>query len=201
MIVIDGRESDLSIANFATLEEVLSKLMEDESLRQRIVTDVLVDDEAFSELYPHHAEDIVSDRISKLELCTVSLDEMASDVVEELPKVIAIMDAGSRRVADLFRQADLAEGLEVLQDIVSVSRDLLNTIQVLRNQYSAGPSGGLGSLGDTLGGLLDEIGDAMGNEDWLLVADLMEYELVPACRGWGAIVNELAADIFTARQA
>lgn len=200
MILIDGRESNLSIANFTNLEEVLSKLMEDESLRQRIVTDVLVDEETFSELYPHHAEDIVSDRFSKLELHTVSLDEMASDVVEELPKVIDIMDAGSRRVADLLRQADLAEGLEVLQDIISVSRDLLNTIQVLRNQYSTGPSGGLDSLGDSLGGLLDEIGDAMGNEDWLLVADLMEYELVPACKGWGVIISELAGDILAARQ-
>ncbi len=200
MIVIDGRESGLSISNFANLEEVLSKIMEEEDLQQRIVTDVLVDDEAFSELYPHQAEDIESASFSKVELRTVSLDEMAGDVVGELPKVITIMDAGSRRVAELFRQSDLAEGLEVLQDIISVSRDLLNTIHVLRNQYSSGANSDLDSLGDSLGELLEEVGDAMGNEDWLLVADLLEYEFIPACEGWGAVINGLAGDIAAARQ-
>lgn len=201
MIVIDGRESGISLSNFANLQEVLSKLMEDEGLQQRIVTDVLVDDEAFSELYPRQAEDIASGSFSKLEVCTVSLDEMAGDVVEELPKVISIMDAGSRRAAELFRQSDLAEGLEVLQDIIAVSRDLLGTIQVLANQYSGATSGRLDSFGGSLGGLLDEIGDAMANEDWFLVADLMEYEFIPACAGWGAVINELSADILDARQA
>ncbi len=200
MIVIDGRESGLSISNFANLEEVLSKIMEEEDLQQRIVTDVLVDDEAFSELYPHQAEDIEANSFSKVELRTVSLDQMATDVVGELPKVITIMDAGSRRVAELFRQSDLAEGLEVLQDIIAVSRELLNTIQVLRNQYSSGASGELDSLGDSLGNLLEEIGDAMSNEDWLLVADLLEYEFVPACEGWSVVINGLANDIAAARQ-
>lgn len=201
MIVIDGRESSLSLSNYANLEEVLSKLMEDEDLQQRIVTDVFVDDEAFSELYPHQAEDIDADSFTKLELRTVSLDQMAGDVVQELPKVITVMDAGSRRVAELFRQSDLAEGLEVLQDIIAVSRDLLNTIHVLRNQYSSGPSNDLDALGVNLGELLEEIGDAMGNEDWLLVADLMEYEFVPACEGWGLVIDGLAGDISTAGQA
>lgn len=201
MIVIDGRESSVSISNFSNLEEVLSKLMEDEELQQRIVTDVLVDDEAFSELYPHQAEDIDADSFSKLELRTVSLDEMAGDVVVELPKVITIMDMGSRHAASLLRQAELAEGLEVLQDVIAVSRDLLNTIHTLRNQYSSGPSEGLTSLGDSLGELLEETGDAMASEDWLLVADLLEYEFVPACAGWGQVIHELSHDIAATRQA
>ena len=110
MIVIDGRESSLSLSNYANLEEVLSKLIEEEALDQRIVTDVLVDDEAFSELYPHQAEDIDSKSISRLEVRTVSMEEMASDVTGELPKVINIMASGSRRSAALLRQAELFNG-------------------------------------------------------------------------------------------
>ena len=153
MIVIDGRESALSLSNYANLEEVLSKLIEEESLDQRIVTDVFVDDEAFSELYPHQAEDIDSKSISRLEVRTVSMEEMASDVTGELPKVIDIMASGSRRSASLLRQAELAEGLEVLQDIVAVSRDMLNTIRILRAQYAHGASRELDALSDTLGDL------------------------------------------------
>lgn len=199
MIVIDGRESALSLSNFSNLEEVLTKLIEEESLDQRIVTDVFVDDESFSELYPHQAEDIEVSSFSRLELRSISADEMATDVVGELPKVINIMAVGSRRVAALLRQAELAEGLEVLQDIIAVSRDLLGTIRVLRSQYSGGESQELEAFGDTLGTLLGEMGDVMANEDWILLADLMEYEYLPACEGWRTIIDQLAADIAASR--
>jgi hypothetical protein len=145
MIIVDGRESGVSLADYANLEEVLNKLVEEEGLEQRIVTDVFVDDEAFSELYPHQAEDIDSRGIRRLELRTVSLEEMAGGVVGELPKVIDIMASGSRHAAALLRQAELADGIEVLQDLVAVSRDLLKSIQTLRSQYSAGRSRDLDS--------------------------------------------------------
>ena len=199
MIVIDGRESALSLSNYANLEEVLTKLIEEEALDQRIVTDVLVDDEAFSELYPHQAEDIDSKSISRLEVRTVSMEEMASDVTGELPKVINIMASGSRRSAALLRQAELAEGLEVLQDIVAVSRDMLNTIRILRAQFAQGASRELDALSDTLGDLLGEMGDAMANEDWGLVADLLEYEYLPACEGWRSVISCLSLDVDAAR--
>ena len=195
MIVIDGRESSISLSNFANLEEVLSKVIEEEGLEQRVVTDVLLDDEAFSELYPHQAEDIEASSFSRLELRTLSLDEMASDVVVELPKVIGIMEGGSRQVASLLRQNELAEGLEVLQDIIAVSRELLNTIYILRSQYSTGPSSEINKLGDSLGDLLGEIGDVMANEDWVLVADLMEYEFQPACEGWRSVIEAVSKDV------
>ena len=199
MIVIDGRESALSLSNFSNLEEVLIKLIEEESLDQRIVTDVFLDDESFSELYPHQAEDIDTGSINRLELRSVSAEEMATDVVAELPKVIDIMAVGSRRVAGLLRQAELAEGLEVLQDMISVSRDLLSTIRVLRAQYSGDDTRELESFGDTLGELLGEMGDVMANEDWILLADLMEYEYLPACEGWRTVIDQLAADITASR--
>jgi hypothetical protein len=201
MIVIDGRESSISLANFANLEEVLSKLIEEEGLEERIVTDVLLDDEAFSELYPHQAEDIEANSFSRLELRTVSVDQMASDIIVELPKVIDIMAGGSRQTAELLRQAELAEGLEVLQDIIAVSRELLNTVYVLRSQYATGPCKEIDALGDTLGELLGEIGDVMANEDWVLVADLMEYEFLPACEGWRSVIDAVSRDLEATKAA
>lgn len=201
MIVIDGRESSISLSNFANLEEVLSKVIEEEGLEERIVTDVLLDDEAFSELYPHQAEDIEADSFSRLELRTVSIDKMATDIIGELPKVIEIMAGGSRQVAALLRKMELAEGLEVLQDIIAVSRELLNTVYVLRNQYGTGSSKEIDALGESLGDLLGEIGDVMVNEDWMLVADLMEYEFQPACEGWRAVIDAISRDIKAAKAA
>ncbi|MDR1685048.1 MAG: hypothetical protein LBR82_01160 [Desulfovibrio sp.] len=201
MIVIDGRESSLSLSNYANLEDMLVKIIEEEKLEDRIVTDVLVDDKAFSELYPHQAEDIEASEINRVEIRTVSLDQMAGDVVAELPKVIDIMAGGSRSAAALLRRAELAEGLEVLQDVIGVSRELLNTIYVLRSQYSSGPCMSLEEMSDTLGDLLGEIADVMSNEDWVLVADLLEYEYLPACEGWRKVIAAVEGDVLAAKKA
>ena len=198
MIVIDGRESAMTLSHYANLEEVLCRMIDEEALEQRIVTDVLVNGEMFSELYPHQAEDIGLDGVHSLEVRTVSMAEMASDVVLELPKVVDIMAGGSRRVAELLRQADIAEALEILQDTIAVSRDFLDIVQLLRSQYASGVSKELVSLNDTLGDLLGEIVEVMGNEDWILVADLLEYEYLPACEGWRGIISSLSHDINAA---
>lgn len=199
MIVIDGRQSELTLSNYANLEEVLTKLIEEEQLEQRIVTDVLVNNEPFSELYPHQAEDIETNEIESLELCTVSVTQMASDMIGELPKVVDIMSSGGRGVATLLRRNELVEAFEMLQDMISVTRDFIATIHVLRSQFSMGGNVDLDSLGDTLGDLLGEITDVIANEDWVLVADLLEYEYLPACEGWRSVINALSQDIAAAQ--
>ena len=199
MIVIDGRQSELSLSNYANLEEVLTKLIEEEQLDQRIVTDVLVNNETFSELYPHQAEDIEVDEIKHLELRTVSVEQMASDVIGELPVVVDIMAGGGRSVASLLRRNELADAFEMLQDMISVTRDFISTIHVIRAQFSAGSSADLDRLGNTLGDLLGEITDVIGNEDWILVADLLEYEYLPACEGWRSVISCLSLDVDAAR--
>lgn len=201
MIVIDGRESSLALSNYANLAEVLVTIMEEEGLGNRVVTDVLVDNRSFSELYPHQARDIEACSFKRLELHTISLEEMASDVAGELPKVIGIMARGARRVATLFRESEIGEGLEVLQDIINVTREMLGTIHVLRNQFSFGVNREMEKLSATLGDLLGEMNDVLGNEDWQLVADILEYEYIPACEGWHAVINSIAADIAAAKAA
>ena len=199
MIVIDGRQSELALSNYANLEEVLTKLIEEEQLDQRIVTDVLVNDEAFSELYPHQAEDIEVDEITRLEVRTVSVEQMASDMIGELPIVVDIMAGGGRSVAALLRRNELADAFEMLQDMISVTRDFIGTLHVLRGQFSVSGNVDLDKLGDTLGDLLGEITDVIANEDWILVADLLEYEYLPACEGWRSVISALSRDIAAAQ--
>ena len=190
MIIIDGRESNLAIANYANLEEVLVHITTQEDMSNRIVTDVLVNKEPFSELYPHQAEDIAAEHITDLEVRTVSHKQMREDILGELPKVIAIINNGSKTIARLFRSAELAEALEMLQDMIAVSRDLLSTIGII---LEASPNNetahNLTLFGEQFSNLLEEIGNSMQDEDWMLVADLMEFELVPECDKLSAIVD------------
>ena len=199
MIVIDGRQSAMEIGNFANLEEILIQVMENEVVHGHIVTDVYLNKEAFTEIYPHHAEDIETGEIESVEVRTVSMDEMASDVTQELFTVIRVMQNGAKGVAISFRQADLAEGLEILQDLLDVTRHFLATIGVLHGRFPLHDRSGLDQTTGGLDRLLSEMCEVMADQDWLLLADLLEYEFLPACDEWHDILDAFAKDIAAAK--
>ncbi len=73
-------------------------MMEDGHLDDRIVTDVKVNNEPFSEIYPNQSEDIETSEIDSLEIVSASAVEMASAITLELYKVVNIMAAAASRL-------------------------------------------------------------------------------------------------------
>jgi len=84
MIVVDGRDTGLQIQSFDNLEQILVKVMEDRHIEGRIVTDVLVNKEPFSEIYPHQAEDVEASDIESVEIVSMPTSEMAVNITREL---------------------------------------------------------------------------------------------------------------------
>ena len=138
MIIIDGSQSEKSISAFANLEELLKDVMQEDQMTNRVVTDVLVNNEAFSEIYPHQAEDIACSEISSIEVRSVPMAEMAVDMSAEMGKVAQMMAHGSREVARLFRAASDTDALELFQDLLDVTRDFMGMLGELRTNYTDG---------------------------------------------------------------
>jgi hypothetical protein len=195
MISVDGRETGMDIKQFQNLEEILLKIMSGGELEGRVVTDVFVNRESFSEIYPHQAEDIEVSEIESVEVKSVPRVQMAHEITLELDKVVRLMDHGARRVADLFRQAEDAEGLEVYQDLLDVTRDFLSMIGVLREEVDPGKGETFSGAADEVSNLFSEMTEVLENEDWILLADLLEYEFIPAMNRWKAVVAELRNDL------
>ncbi|OLN29569.1 hypothetical protein DVDV_1081 [Desulfovibrio sp. DV] len=191
MISVDGRETGMEIKQFQNLEEILLRIMETNELDGRIVTDVFVNNETFSEIYPHQAEDIEVDEIESVEVKSVPVADMALDMTMELGKVVRLMDHGARRVAELFRQADDAEALEVYQDLMDVTRDFLNMIGVLRGEAVKRTDSAFDAAADEISNLFSEMLEVLENEDWILLADLLEYEFIPAMGRFKVVIGEL----------
>jgi hypothetical protein len=196
MITIDGRQSEMEIGNFANLEEILVGVMSNEDMTARIVTDVLVNEEAFSEIYPHQAEDIGSAVINSVEVRSMHLSEMAVSIAREMYKVAQIMSNGARHVARLFRQADDAEALDMLQDLLDVTRDFMNMIGVLRNEFCL-DSGNreFGENFEQLSNLLTEMSEVLESSDWILLADLLEYEFLPLSQSWKQVIQSIRENL------
>ncbi|MDO5483534.1 MAG: hypothetical protein Q4F27_01365 [Desulfovibrionaceae bacterium] len=190
MIIVDGSKSDKEISGFENLEELLTALMQDEKLEGRIVTDVIVNNEPFSEIYPHQAEDMSCEGISSVELRTVPVAQMTVDIAGEMDKVAKMMANGAKHVARLFREASDADALELLQDLLDVTRDFMAMTGVLRDRVGGVDEDFLARTAK-LTDLVTEMSDVLENEDWILLADLLEYEFMPQCEEWQAFSRTL----------
>ena len=195
MIIIDGKQYDIGSQNFENLEQVFNKVVEDGHLEDRVVTDVMVNDQPFTEIYPHQAEDIEMSEVENLEIRTMATEDMAVEITLELYKVVNIMSEGGKRVAELFRQADDAEALETYQDLIDVIRNFLKMIGVLRDEYSLKDHKEYLASAEELNTLFLEMGNVLENEDWILLADLLEYEFLPAVEKWKKVIKQLRDDI------
>lgn len=191
MIIVDGNTRNEGIGTFANLEEVLNHIMQDESMENRIVTDVLVNNEIFSEVYPHQAEDITVDGISSVEVRSVPVSEMAVNMAGEMGKVARMMAHGARHVARLFRAAEDTEALELLQDLLDVTRDFMGMVSELRNNFTGGGLTDFMEKSEKFSDLLSEMADVLENEDWILLADLLQYEFLDQCEAWQAVSEQL----------
>ncbi len=201
MIVIDGQKSGLEVNNFNNLEDLLVKVMTEDSLENRMVTDVYVNKEAFSEIYPHQAEDISTEEIESVEIVTMPVPEVASNITDELYKVIRLMGQGSRTVADQFRRGDDAEALELYQDLLDVTRDFLGMITVLRDEFDVDDHLGIQGHIDEIASLFSEMIEVSENEDWILLADLLEYEFLASVENWKKVIAGLNEGITASSKA
>ena len=196
MIIIDGNKSATSISTFENLEQALTSIMREEEMEGRVITDVLVDNAAFSEIYPHQAEDITCDSISCLEVRSVPNGELAVDIAGELGKVTLMMEHGARQVARLFREASDMDALELLQDLLDVTRDFMNMLGDLRGRYAEGDSDAFAEKTEKLSNLISEMSDGLESEDWILLSDLLEYEFLPICAEWREVSEQLRQQVI-----
>lgn len=195
MLLIDGQKSDLDFANFSNLDQVFIDVMEKGLLQDRVVTDVFVNEEPFSEIYPHQAEDIDASELRSVDIRTLPVGEVAVEITRELYKVVTLMGEGASRVAELFRQADDAEALETYQDLVDVTRDFIGMVSTLRGEFALKDYREFLEASDQLSTLFGEMTTVMGNEDWILLADLLEYEFLPAVNRWKKVIAQLREDV------
>jgi len=201
MILIDGQQKDMDVSSFQNLDQVFIKVMEDGSLEDRVVTDVFVNDKPFSEIYPHQAEDIDMSEVKTVDIRTLGVAEVAVEITRELYKVVTIMGEGASRVAELFRQADDAEALETYQDLLDVTRDFIGMISILRGEFALKDHKAFLESSDQFSELFTEMTEVLENEDWILLADLLEYEFLPAVNRWKKVVALLREDVRTSGKA
>ncbi len=191
MIYINGQKSALQINEFANLEEILIAGNELCNNANQIITNIYLNDEEFQELYPHQAEDIEIDEIQKLEIKSMDFVEMASQIVEELFKVTTSIRLAATQSSESLRRGDDMDALTTITNMTDVIRNFLSMLTCFQQDFSAPKTEEYLKLSETYSQLLEEVLESMENEDWILVADLLEFEIAPLCAEWDEYLKSL----------
>ena len=71
---------------------------------------------------------------------------------------------------------------EMYSDLLEVNRDFLSMLAVLRSEFATDIALDQDGTLDSLSELFSEMIEIQENEDWILLADLLEYEYLPLVR-------------------
>ena len=186
-------------SHMRNLEEALVELNDRFVPPGQQLFQVRVNGEFFSERYPRESKYMELGEISTLDLRTITDREMAKVILGEAVQQAGILCQAIEKSARLFRVSAEDEANHYFAQVLEALRWLLMTwesaCQVLKvdvKQTLPSPDGHPSSFLQGLQDLLGEMLEISEDEDYILLADLMEYELLPTVREWQHILETLA---------
>jgi hypothetical protein len=189
-VYIDSNPIDIDTAKFNNLEDLIYEVMTNYTGGDKLIVEVKVNDKTFSERWPGEAKIIPLDKIVKIEFLTESIENIAVKMLETIPEQINSISEGLLNAAELYRVADEQEANLNFVKMLTLLRDFVNFITQLKNSnvipWEKVDVEGMDIEAHykKLIDLIDEMLEVQEDEDWILLADLIEYELTPIINKW-----------------
>jgi hypothetical protein len=144
------------------------------------------------------AHELVRGRIQDLEVETLPNRQLALHFLATSGHFLQTMAGTLEQVAEMFRVADereasehylhLLESLQLFLQMLELSRQELNLDFETINTQGVNAAVRL----DRLAGLVQEMLSSQQQEDWVLLADLLQYDLLAELTAWRRIMPMLA---------
>jgi hypothetical protein len=186
-------------SHMRNLEEALVELNDRFVPPGQQLFQVRVNGEFFSERYPRESKYMELGEISTLDLKTIPDGEMARVILGEAGQQAGVLCQAIEKSARLFRVSAEDEANHYFAQVLEALRWLLMTWENACQVLQVDPKQALSSLDGKPASFLQGLEDLLGemleiseNEDYILLADLMEYELLPTVREWQHILQNLA---------
>ncbi len=199
-IFIDGQERRLDLTDTRTLGDIFSRIAEVVEDTGRLLATAILDGSTLSEEETKEQMELPADSVSRIEVGTMSREDLAIDTLDTMSEYLGRLNPELLRIAGLWRvgndiQANEAfvfcvEGLRWFRHSVDLSR------QVLPNDFERITDSGrpLYALEEQFDRTVDDMLSAQSEADWILMADLVEYELYPHLELWKGEINKITAE-------
>ncbi len=195
-VVLDGARLEVEPEG-ETLQDVIGWLLENQVSADRALREVKVNGEPYNMADMGPASGMAASEIQHLEVETAEARQVALEFMGQAPTYLEAIAQAVAAVAELFRVVDerdaseqyiaVLESLQLFLTMLEETRRLLGLdleSAVYQERTAAAAL-------ENLSGLIKKLLDAQENEDWVLLADLLEYDLAPELRAWGEFAKLL----------
>ena len=190
-ISINGAETEESSFQGETLKEVLDEIVKSHS--GTYIRRVWLDGQEVSSSAPDTLMSAVSS-VELLELELADLKDLMANNLSNAKEYLEKLIPGFQKAADLFRMGNEQEAhkfyLQILDGIDWISQ-VVQTVVNSRNKELEGQD--LKDRQEKLTGFMAQMLEANQNQDWVLLADLLEYEMIPFYENWQEALSKMEA--------
>ena len=198
-VTLNDQSLPVDLSHLRNLEEALLELNEKFVPDGQQLFHVEVNGEFFTERYPRESRYVTLGEVSRLDLKTVSDADLARSILTDAAQQVETLALALEKGAALFRLAAEDEANHYFAQVLEALRWLLQTgegaCQVLEVDLVKVNSPQVGDVSEFLSrfqNLLEEMLQVYEEEDYILLADLMEYELLPMVLQWQKILSQLS---------
>ena len=185
-ISINGTETEDPSFKGETLEKVLNSILK--SRQGSYVRRIWLDGQEVSSSTPDTLK-TSSASVGLLELELAQLQDLLANNLTNAKEYLEKLISGFQKAADLFRMGNEQEAnkfyLQIIDGIDWFSQVVLTIINAQQNVLE-GQS--LEERQKKLNELMGQMLEANKNQDWVLMADLLEYEMVPFYEEWQKVL-------------
>jgi hypothetical protein len=195
MCAVNGREWEAPVG-LKTWGQLLEALEQGAGAERAVVTAVRfrgVDQPSFREPVLL-AQDLAAG--APIDVDTCRAHALVAEAVETALNGLDPLAQAAQQTADAFRCHDLAEAHSGLEAVVGTLQ-ALTRLTALAGQAGVAPRTARAdhdhaTLTERLGQSLEALITAETNEDWVSVADVLEYDVADLLPGWEAVLRDLA---------
>ena len=190
-ISINGAETQDPSFQGETMEEVMNAIVK--SRQNSYIRRVWLDGQEVSS----DSQDFLNTSptgVGLLELELAELQDLLANNLTNAKDYLVRLIPGFQKAADLFRMGNEQEAnqyyLQVLDGIEWFSQVV---IIIVSTQENKSEEKSLEERQKKLTDLMSQMLEANQNQDWVLMADLMEYEMIPFYKDWEAVLSRIEA--------
>jgi hypothetical protein len=184
-LTVDGIETSYPEGT-ADLESLLLFVMSHELLETRLIVQIKVDGDIYSEKDEHQARGVDLKSAQKVEVATQAKEDFARGFLEEASNYMALIEKGIRISVQLLKDPGqsenghdmLARSLEALRTFKSHLENSKDTLEIDHR------GAGFRDFREKFESVTDKIMESQKGMDSSVIADLLEHELLPVLGKW-----------------
>lgn len=193
-IIINEVEKNYNVSDASDFQGLYKNLLVEFAAPGAIVAKIKLNGEEIKESELPNRKDLAIKDIKSIELVIQTLPEIALNNINNAMEYLEKLLPGVEKAADLFRTKSVEEAnkhyslcldglawfMEVIENIsIALSHEL--------EKSDIGPKN-IKDYRDRLLSLTKEMRESQSKKDWVMLADMLEYELTPYLEEWRSIL-------------